>query len=792
MTSSTSGGAQSFTSRIAMWSARHRKPVAVAWVLIVVVALGACSVIEADTDVEFEASGEAGEAARIFEERFGEEEAAVLEFVTFSHPSLTVDDPAYRDTVQGVQRALEGLVAEETEVVGGTTVVTDTRIVADITSHYDTGLPRKQVLDEEGNVVVPKSPFVEQNEAGGDVTFALVEMEGELDAAVDNIDPVLDAVAEAEEASDGFEILVGGEASLNKQIEEIVEEDFGRASVLNLPITFVILILAFGAVLAAVVPLALAFAAVFLAMGLLAIISQSYPLSQEYSEVVLLIGLATGIDYSLFVITRYRSERRAGRSKEEALQVATGTSGKAIFFAGATTVFAIAGMFLVNEIFGGFGLSAMVVVIFAVISSMTLLPALIAMLGDNIDRFKVPFLGGGRGEGGGVWGFVIDRVLARPAIPLLVTVVALLALAYPLLTLNLGFNGPRSFPEDAEGTKALIVLEENFVLGLAQPAVVIVDAGEKQNIFAQDIQASVAELRLLVEQDVVSPENPDALYGREAQEPEFSDAGDAGLLFIPVNGDSGEQRAIDAVNNLRDDLIPASFEDSSAEALVTGATAGNIDFRADIISKAPWVLLFVLALAFIILLLTFRSLVIAITAIILNLLSVGAAYGLLVLVFQEGWLLEGVLDFDATGIIESWLPLFVFSILFGMSIDYEMFVMTRIKEKYEQGLSTDEAIAQGMKETAGVITSAAAIMVAVAMIFAFTRVIALQQFGFALAVAIAVDATIIRAFVLPTTMKLLGRWNWYLPSWLEWLPKLPMSEEVGEMPTPAGPPPTTA
>jgi RND superfamily putative drug exporter len=753
-----------------MWSARHRKAVAIGWVLIVVVALAACSTIEANTDVDQEAPGETGEAGRIYEDRFGVEASdRATETVTFSHPSLTVDDQEYKDTVEGLMADLRALRSDGTEAVGGTTVVSSTRVVAATTTHYDIGAPREA------------SPFVAvaPNEAGGDVTFALVELEGELDEAIDNVDPVLDAVADAEEASDGFEILIGGDASLNKQLNEIIEEDFAGATILNLPITFVILILAFGAVVAAVVPLALAFAAIVLAMAVLAVISQTYALDQAYSEIVLLMGLATGIDYSLFVISRYRSERRAGRSKEDALQVAAGTSGKAIFFAGATTVFAVAGMFLVNDqIFASLGLAAMVVVIFAVFSSMTLLPAIITMMGDNIDRLGVPFLGRGTGEGGGVWGFIVDRVLARPLIPAAVAIVALLALTYPLLNLNLGFNGVKSFPEDADGTKALATLEENFVLGLVQPAVVVVDAGEKQNVFAQDIQDSGAELLRLVEEDTLSPENPDAHYGTVAQEPEFNDAGDTGVLFIPVNGDSGEQRAIDAVNGLRDDLIPAAFQDGSTEALVTGATAANIDFRENIIARTPLVLAFVLGLAFIILLLTFRSLVIAVSAILLNLLSVGAAYGLLVLVFQEGWLLEGVLNFEATGIIESWLPLFVFAILFGMSIDYEMFVMSRIKEKFEQGLSTDEAIAQGMKGTAGVITSAAAIMVAVAAIFAFTRLIGLQQFGFALAVAIAVDATIIRAFVLPTTMKLLGKWNWYLPSWLQWLPKLPMSEEV--------------
>jgi RND superfamily putative drug exporter len=631
-----------------MWSARHRKAVAIGWVLAVIVALAACSTIEPNTDVDQEAPGETGRAASIYEERFGTEASdRATETVTFSHPSLTVDDQEFEETIEGLMADLRALRSDGTEVVGGTTVVSSTRVVAATTTHYDIGAPREA------------SPFVAvaQNEAGGDVTFALVELEGELDEAIDNIDPVLDAVADAEEASDGFEILIGGDASLNKQMEDIVEEDFARASLLNLPITFVILILAFGAVVAAVVPLALAFAAIVVAMAVLAVISQTFALEEAYSEIVLLMGLATGIDYSLFVISRYRGERRAGRSKEDALQVATGTSGKAIFFAGATTVFAVAGMFLVDDqIFASLGLAAMVVVMFAVISAMTLLPSIITMMGDNIDRLTIPFLGRASGGGGGVWGFIVDRVLARPLIPAAVAIVALLALTYPLLTLNLGFNGVNSFPEDADGTKALATLEENFVLGLVQPAVVVIDAGEKQNVFAQDIQDSGAELLRLVGEDALSPENTDAHYGTVAQEPDFNDAGDTGVLFIPVNGDSGEQRAIDAVNGLRDDLIPAAFEDGSAEVLVTGATAENIDFRGKIIARTPLVLAFVLGLAFIILLLTFRSLVIAVSAILLNLLSVGAAYGLLVLVFQEGWLLEGALNFEATGIIESWLP----------------------------------------------------------------------------------------------------------------------------------------
>ncbi|MCI0777594.1 MAG: MMPL family transporter [Chloroflexi bacterium] len=762
--------AQSFTARIAMWSARHRRLVVLAWFILVILAFGACSVIEADTDVELVPPGDAGEAMRLFDDRFGETERGETEFIVFTHRSLTVDDPAYEETVQGLRDVLVGLVAENTAGKGSTTVVSDTRVVASITTHYDIGAP-------------DPSPFVAKRDGLGDVSFIIVEMEGDSGEAVDNVGLVLNAVA-AYEAAPGFQsgaaddaILIGGGASLNKQLTEMIDEDFGQALFLNLPVTFVILILAFGALLAAFVPLILAFTAVFVAVAILTIISQVFALDPAYEQIVLLMGLATGIDYALFVITRYRNERRAGRSKDDALRVASGTSGKAVVFAGATTVFAVGAMFLVGDkIFSSLGLAAIVVVLVAVVISMTLLPALIAFLGDNIDRFSVPFLGRPQEEGTGIWNFIIDRVLQRPVIFATFTIVGLLAITAPILTMNLGFNGVRSFHDDVAGKKALIKLEENFTLGLVQPAVIVVDAGEKGNVFDPEIQDSVAELIRLVGLETVSPTNPDAFFGQIAQEPEFNDAGDTEAGFIPINADSGDDHAIDAVNHLRDDLIPQAFVDSSARVLVTGATAANIDFRANIIFRSPFVFIWVLVLAFIILLLVFRSVVIAGSAILLNMLSVGFAYGLLVLVFQEGFLLEGVLDFEATGIIESWLPLFLFSIIFGLSIDYEMFVMSRIKEHHEQGLSTDEAISRGLKGTAGVITNAAAIMVGVATIFAFMRNIGLQQFGFGLAAAVLIDATVIRAFVLPTTMKLLGEWNWYLPSWLEWLPEIKMGE----------------
>ncbi len=748
-----------------MWSARHRRAVVLGWVVIVVVALGACSVVPVNTDIEETAPDEAGEANRLFDERFGVEEEQAGEVVVFSHPSLTVDDAAYRETVQGLMEDLRALRVVDSKRAASTRVVSSGRIVSGATTHYDIEVPREQ------------SPFVAQNESGGDVTFALVTLVGSADEAEKDIDRVVDAVAEAQAASDGFQILVGGDASINKQVSEVVQEDFGFALFLNLPTTFVILILAFGALAAAVVPLFLAVAAVVVASGILAVGSQEYPLAEVYTEVVLLMGLATGIDYALFVITRYRRERRAGRSKEEALLVATATSGKAVVFAGVTVLMAVCGMFLVGDvIFSSLGLSAVVVVALAVAMSVSLLPALLAMLGDNVDRLRVPFLGrGAGGEGGGVWGFISDRVLARPAVFATVTLVGLLALSAPVLTLNLGFNGFKGLPDAVEARKALVVLEENFTLGLIAPAEVVVDAGKGENVFAPEVQAQVVELVRLVQTETVSAENPDAPYGSPIQT-DINDAGDTELIQIPLNADIGEDKAIDAVNHLRDDFIPAAFGDNPDRALVTGSAAENIDFRDNIMFRTPFVFAFVLGLAFTVLLVTFRSIVIAVKAIILNTLSVGAAYGLLVLVFQEGWLLERPLGFEATGIIESWLPLFLFSILFGLSMDYHMFIMSRIKEAIEKGASSDEAIAIGVKATAGTITSAAAIMVAVAVIFAFTRYIGIKQFGFGLAAAIFIDATVIRSILLPASMKLLGEWNWYLPSWLRWLPQIRMAE----------------
>jgi uncharacterized membrane protein YdfJ with MMPL/SSD domain len=752
----------SLAARIAVWSARHRRRVALAWLVIVIAAVATSTVMPPNTDLEPEAPGEAGTALKLFKERFGDQQVPTQEVVVFSSSQYRVTDPIYKDTVQALMAQLMDLRETETSVEGGTTVISSTRVVSGTLTHYDIGLPPES------------SPFVAPGQSG-DVTFALVSLQGTVLTAKDHVQPVIDEVDRASGNAAGFTIMSGGPASINKQMDTVISEDLSFALFANLTVTLVILLIVFRAPVAGVIPLALALAAVITATAVLSIISQAFPLSNIFTEVVLLMGLATGIDYALFVVSRFRNERRKGRTKEDALRAAAGTSGKAVIFAGGTVVLAVGGMFLVGDsTFNSLGLAAIVVVVLAVLISVSLLPALLMMLADHIDRFSLPFLRS-TSEEGGIWGFITDHVLRRPVVLAVGVLVVLLALASPYLQLNLGFNGAKGLPNAVEAKKALLVLQDNFTLGLTSPAVVVVDAGKDKNVYSADTQARVSRFIASIEAESTAKAGPDAPYGVPIQT-SISDAGDTEAVRIPLNADTGEQKAIDAVEHLRKDLVPAAFGGSTVKAPITGDTAANIDFRDNIIFRTPFVFMFVLGLAFLILLVTFRSIVIAVKAIILNLLSVGATYGILVMVFQKGWLLEKPLDFKATGIIESWLPLFLFTILFGLSMDYHMFVLSRIKEAHEHGASSDEAVSHGIRQTAGTITSAALIMVAVAMIFALTRFIGLKQFGFGLAVAILIDATVIRSILLPASMKLLGDYNWYLPRWLEWLPKIRMAE----------------
>jgi RND superfamily putative drug exporter len=601
--------------------------------------------------------------------------------------------------------------------------------------------------------------------ASGHAVLVDFEIRGDPDDAVDKIGPVLDRVDVAQQVHPEFFIGEFGNASAQDAVVTAYADDLGKAGELSLPITLVILVIAFGSLVAAGIPLLLALTAVFGTFGLVALFSHVLPMANEAPALVLLIGLAVGVDYSMFYLKRAREERAAGRSVHAAVEAAAATSGRSVLVSGLTVMTAMAGMFLTGDkIFGSLAIATITVVAMAVLGSLTVLPALLCRLGDKVDRLRVPFIGRRRGDGQGrFWARIVDRVMRRPVLWAALSGGLLIALAIPAAQLRLQTGGPDSFPQSLPAMQAYNHMQEAFP-GTALPANVVVEAPD---VNAPDVQAAIQELR------------ERAVATRSAYEPITVDVNqDATVanITVPIEG-----RGTDAVSEaslaaLREDVVPetvGALPDS--EAGVTGLTAAWIDSKNEIKSELPGVFAFVLLLAFILMLVAFRSLVIAAKAIVLNLLSVAASYGVLVLVFQHG-VGKGFLGFGSTAGIDPVIPLLLFVILFGLSMDYHVFILSRIREAVGRGMGSDEAVAYGIRSTAGVVTSAAVVMVFVFAVFATLSLLFFKQFGVGLAVAVLLDATIVRAVLLPATMKLLGDWNWYLPSWLEWLPHLDASE----------------
>jgi RND superfamily putative drug exporter len=736
--------------------------VLVGWLIFALLSIGTCTAVGPNEDLVEVGKGESAEAGRLYEERFDVEEASLSETIVFSHPTLTVDDPEYQKTVQDLLRDLRELRRLETEIIGNTEVVSSLRIFVSTFSHYDIGLPREV------------SPLVAQSEIGGDVTFATAEYAGDYSDVEGEVDRITEMVAEAAEES-GFEILIGGGATINKQMGEIIDEDLASASMTNLVLTLIILLVALGVLVAAGMHITLAYLGVFMAAGVVVVVSYAVPMFEGWMQIVLLMGLAAGIDYTLFQYTRFRAEREKGRELDDAVATAGHTAGKGVFIAGITTMLALLGMLLLNNIiFNSIALAAIPTILVALLMALTLTPAL---LGDRLGRLHIPFIG----RRYNVTQAGILNPLARrfvrtsvryPWIVAPLGIVIMLALFYPMLSLNLGVNGAGTLSDDMEAKAAIEALEENFTIGLLQPAIVVVDPGEGQNIFAADVQQKVdLFIELVLDENQRAEAAGEHVPFAEPIETSINRGGDTELVQIPINADTGDKEALDAVKLLREEIIPEAFPDDSVRALVTGVTAGNADFQDDMNSKTWIVVLFVVLTAFVVLVVLYRSLMIPLIAVFLNLLAVGAAFGALKLVFQDGNVLEGLLGFEATGIIEFWLPLFVFTVMFGISMDYLCFAMTRVQELYRCGWSTRDAIIEGVGNSFGVVGSAAAIMIAVAAVFAVQiRFFAMQQMGFALAVAVLLDTTIILLVLLPALMGLAGRRLYYLPSWLRWIP----------------------
>jgi uncharacterized membrane protein YdfJ with MMPL/SSD domain len=609
-----------------------------------------------------------------------------------------------------------------------------------------------------------ESPFTKGNRGqispDGRSVLVNFEVKGDDDATADVIDPIVAAVTKV--GADHPELRVGqfGGASANKAIEKAFEDDFQKAETLSLPLTIAILILAFGALVAVGIPILLALTAVFATLGILGPVSQVLDLDQNVSSVVLLIGMAVGVDYTLFYLKREREERRKGASEREAIHIAAATSGRAVLVSGITVIVAMAGMFFAGDkTFTGMGVGSIIVVAMAMIGSVTVVPALLSWLGDRVDKAKVPFLGRRAGTDSRAWGWVLDRVLRRPLVSALASGAVLVALAVPALGMHTANSGIDSLPRKLEVMKVYDRMQAAFP-GNQIPATVVVHADD---VRAPQIQAALTDLK-----------NRALATGHMGEPVAFTQSPDhqVGQLSIPIKGTGNDAASERAVDDLRNTIVPATVgQVAGADSFVTGYTAGSRDWNNLMKSRAPIVFAFVLTLAFLLLLVTFRSIVIPVKAIVLNLLSVGAAYGVLVEVFQNGHGAK-LLGFEPQGFVTAWLPMFLFVVLFGLSMDYHVFILSRVREAYDKGMKTEDAVAHGIKSTAGVVTSAAAVMVAVFAIFATLSAIDFKMMGVGLATAILIDATIVRAVLLPATMKLLGDWNWYLPKKLNWLPKV--------------------
>jgi uncharacterized membrane protein YdfJ with MMPL/SSD domain len=729
---------RNLAARAGGWSASHWERATFAWLAFTVAAVflggwvGYRSMKEADM-----ASGEAGRAAHILAGAGFDTPAT--ESVLVQNSQLKASDPAFASAIAVVVQ----MVALQKDVTN-------------IRNPLET--PATQVSRDDHSALVQ------------------FDIRGKREDAKDKVQPIMDAIATMQHANPSFRIEEFGYASANHVLQKVYDDDFARAERLSIPLTLIVLLLAFGALVAASLPVLLAFSAVLAAIGLSELVSHAFPAADATKSVILLVGMAVGVDYSLFYLRREREERAAGKEPHSALAWAAATSGRAVLISGGTVLIAMAGMFFAgNGIFTSVAIGTMLVVFVAMVGSLTVLPALLSKLGDRVEWGRVPFVSRMRRPAGEsrFWGAILRPVLRRPAVAVALAASGLIAVATPVLGMHTKLTSFTDLPHSLPIVRTYIRVQQAFP-GSQTPVEVVVKA---PNVTAPPFQRAYAEAqrRALASGELFQPfhvfVNPDRTVAR---------------IEASIAGSGDNAVSYHALRTLRNDVIaPLAPTLPDATVAVTGQTAGTFDFNEMMKARAPLVIGFVLLLAFLLLLVTFRSLVIPLTAIVLNLLSVGAAYGILIMIFQWGHL-EGVLGFRANHAITAWLPLFLFVILFGLSMDYHVFIISRIKELHDRGLSTEEAVERGIRRTAGTVTAAAIVMVAVFSIFAGLREIDIKQMGVGLAIAILIDATVIRAVLLPATMKLLGDWNWYLPRVLERMPQL-----VTEERTPPGPAVTT-
>jgi putative drug exporter of the RND superfamily len=733
------------TGSLARSAARHPWRTIVIWIAALLTAGVLSSQFLGDaltTETDFTNEPESKRAAALLEERLRGPQND-MEFVVVTAGS-TVSRPEYRTYVGTLRTSIAALGPD--------------------------------VVDHVGSYLTEDGPVSES----GHSTLLPVTLAGDDHNAVgESAERLAEAVKDVE-APAGFEALVAGPATLENEFIRLAEEGLQQGETIGLAVALVVLVFVFGAVVAGLVPIVLAVMSIAIALGAAALFGLAFDLPFFIANIITMIGLAVGIDYSLFIVSRYREERAEGLDKLDAIARTGATATRAVFFSGLTVIVALTGMLLLpNTIYRSIGLGAILVVTVAVAASLTLLPAVLASLGDRIDALRIRKRRSGPArQGGRFWDRVTGMVMRRPVVSLVLAAGILLVASLPYLSIHEGFSGVSTLPDEAESKQASLIMEREFSGGLGSPVEVVIDGA-----ITPSTSAAIEDLR-----------------GAMAADPSFgpstverNEVGDLALVSAPLSGDISSDAAIATVRELREDVVPRHFEGVPVEVLVGGETAYNLDYLDQATFYTPIVFLLVLGLSFVLLTVAFRSLVIPAKAIAMNLLSVGAAYGLLVLFFQQGVGPEifkdvaGSLGFGQVEAIEAGLPLFMFSVLFGLSMDYHVFLLSRIRERFDRTGDNSEAVAYGLRTTGALITGAAAIMVAVFGGFAAGPLVGLQQMGFGLAVAVAIDATIVRSVLVPATMKLLGNRNWYLPSWLGWLPDVHIEGVAAPEVVPAGP-----
>ena len=699
-------------ARAGRWSAAHWKTATFGWLAFVAAAvvLGSMHGTTSLTDAE-QTNGQAARAQQMLTAAHVKNIAS--ENVIVHSSTLTAASPAFRSTVDDV----------------------------------------RTTLARTANV-----RNVHLGDVSKDGHYRLVgfDIKGNGDSADGRVQPALNATAELAAAHPGYGIAEVGDASISKAMNGVVSSGLSHAEKLSLPITFAILLLAFGAFLAAGIPVLLAFTAVLAALGLTHLSSSFIHEADPTASVILLMGMAVGVDYSLFYLKREREERVRGASRKEALERAAATSGRAVLVSGLTVMTAAGGLMLSgNSVFTSLGVGTILVVLVAVLGSLTVLPALLSKLGDRVEWGRLPFLGQNRESR--FWRAALRPALRYPKITVIGAVALLLAIAAPALHMHTRDDGVSDAPHNLPVVKTYNEATKAFGTTSA-PAVVVVHA---PNIDSPDVRSGIAALRHEVHRPVkVIPH-----------------ANNTVELDVPLAGNGANVASLDALQTLRAQIIPSTIGAvPGVSVAVTGETAGSADFTSTIDHHMPVVLGFVFLLTLALMLICFRSLAVGLTAIALNMLSVAAAYGAMTWVFQDGHG-HGLLGFHSSGAIVPWVPLFLFAVLFGLSMDYHVFIVSRIRELVDRGYSTREAVDRGIRSTASTVTSAALVMVGVFAVFATLGLLSLKQMGFGLAVAVLIDATIIRALLLPATMTLLGERNWWLPRALARLPRLNLAAE---------------